>query len=170
MLALIAGSLSDVGRIREGGEALERHEYDIVRARKFEMVDEQDRVRVAIGPGSGSSTGIQLYDEEGNSRAELSVWEDGSTIFQMTEDGGDTVSLAVGDGTPTVSVSNTSGSEENSWAIALAGEDPNQPYLQQCSLIASKGGKPQLVLTLMGAGETPCLLMRQGDGLVRMVP
>lgn len=149
---------------------LERQEYDVVRARKFEVVDEEDKVRAAIGPGSDGETGIQLYGRDGSIRATLSV-SDGSTTFSLRDASGrDMAALAVGDeGPPTISLTH-SGDQDESWAIALVGENQNEPEFQRCSLLLTQGQQPRLVLTLMGEDNEPCILMREGGGLVRVVP
>ena len=52
---------------------MERVEYEIVRARKFEVVDERGQLRGGMGPGPEGSTGMQFYNEEGEPKVEISV-------------------------------------------------------------------------------------------------
>lgn len=146
---------------------LERHDYDVVRARKFEVVDEEDRVRAAIGPGPNGETGVQLYGRDGATRVELSV-DDSSTVFSLRDPSGcDMATLAVGDeGSPTISLTH-SGERGESWSIALAGENPSEPEVQRCSLLLTRNKEPRLVLTLMGEDSEPCILIREGGNLVK---
>lgn len=149
---------------------LERKDYDVVRARKFEVVDEEDRVRAAIGPGPTGETGVQLYGRDGAIRVELSV-DESSTVFSLRDPSGrDMATLAVGEEGPSTISLTHSGDQDESWAIALAGDDPNEPGLQRCSLLLTQGQRPRLVLTLMGEDNEPCILMREGESLVRVVP
>lgn len=156
---------------------MNRLESDIVRAQRFEIVDDQGRVRAAIGPGPNGEAGAQIYGSDGAIRVELSV-DDDSTVFTLRDPGSqDIVSLAVGQGTPSISLTHAAiavaegeADPDESWSIAMTGENPDEPDLQRCSLLLTQGRKPRLVLTLLGEDNEPCVLMRQREDLVRMVP
>lgn len=49
----------------------------VVRARKFELVDEAGRMRAQLGLPVEDAPSLALYDEEGKNRARLSLHGDG---------------------------------------------------------------------------------------------
>lgn len=144
---------------------------DIVRAKKFELVDDRGRLRAALGPGpEEGQTGMQFYGPSGEVRFELAVEDDGPTdIYLRDRHGEEIAGLSVGGETPLVSLTRT-GAEGDSWGIALTGQQPETPETQRCSLILSEGGRPRLIVTLMGREAQPAIVMREGDDLVRVVP
>lgn len=53
-----------------GGEALAD---DVVRAKRFEVVDDEDNVQGVLGELDGGVIGLQLYDETGTTRLSIAV-------------------------------------------------------------------------------------------------
>jgi hypothetical protein len=135
---------------------------EVVRARKFELVDEQGKVRAALGPGpEEGDVGMQFYGSAGEIRVELSVYQSGLTALALRDPHGEQVAaLSVGEGAPMLALNSWSVGGD-SWSIALTGSMPDNPETQRCSLVLSKEGLPRLLVTLMGEEGQPAVVMRE---------
>ena len=94
---------------------------DVVRARRFELVDDQQRPRAALYMDAGQPI-LGLADEDGNARAQVAINREGSAILRFRDAGGnDRVEIAaMEDGTGLV-LSDPSGRVRLSLLIEEAG-------------------------------------------------
>lgn len=142
---------------------MERQEYDIVRARKFEIVDEEGQVRAAIGPGEEGSTGVQFYDREGEAKIQLSVSSSGSgELWLRDSSGSDQAAIYTesGDG-PFVSLTHTGEGAEESWAVGLSGI--GQQGERSPSVALTAGASPRVLITVLKDGP-PCIILYDEEG------
>jgi hypothetical protein len=130
---------------------MESMEYEVVRARKFEVVDEAGRVRAAIGSGPENSTGMQFYNDEREVKIEMSVDSDGSASL-LLRDAGDNSRVALSSEEPFMTLT-YSGGDGDSWAVGftgIGGPGTNEnARSQQPSLVISRDGRTRILVTLI---------------------
>src|SRR5215204_2485385 len=98
---------------------MESMEYEVVRARKFEVVDEAGRVRAAIGPGPENSTGMQFYNDKREVKVEMSVDSAGSASL-LLRNVCDNCSVGLSSEEAHMAVTYSMG-EGDCWAMAFSG-------------------------------------------------
>lgn len=130
---------------------MESMEYEVVRARKFEVVDEAGRVRAAIGPGPENSTGMQFYNDKREVKVEMSVDSDGSASL-LLRNAGDNSRVALSSEEPHMALTYSIG-DGDSWAMAFTGV--STPGLNESAgnnrptIILSRNGRPRLFVALI---------------------
>jgi hypothetical protein len=72
---------------------------EVVRAKRFELVDDEGKVRIILDVGSGDEKAVMgIQDNAGNNRAAFGIFEGGSVILALKDAGGTTrASLAIGE-------------------------------------------------------------------------
>lgn len=143
---------------------MERKEYEIVRAKKFEVVDETGRLRVAVGPGDeNGSVGFQFYSSEGEPKMTLSVDSSGSAQLWM-RDKTNEITAAIfteAEGGPFIGLSNLGENVEDSWGIGLQGLSSGAEKSHPTVNLATRGN-PQILLTIIEG--VPYFIMHDEKG------
>jgi len=95
----------------------------VVRARKFELVDQQGRVRGVLGDLGFGSVGMSVRDSDGTMRVGLSVLPDGKAVVSFyTKEGRPGAALGIGpDGNPTMLLARGDGKRQIELAYAADG-------------------------------------------------
>ena len=135
---------------------------DVVRARRFEVVDEEGRLRAVIGPGPENATGMQFYAEDGTARVELSLSGDGAAALYLRDAESKDIAMISLDAEGVPSVTVTRSGEHAAGGVGLLGSDPESGG-RQGAVILSYEERPRLGLVLAADG-TPYVGMYDEDG------
>ena len=86
---LVGGAVSNL--LLRGGPAMAQAGgavQDVVRAKKFQVVDDQGKKRAALGLSDDGGPALLLYDADGKKRAGLFLASDGSPSLSLYRKGG----------------------------------------------------------------------------------
>ena len=116
-MALVAG-LCVLGVVWLGGRSMDTAQAqagvaELVRAQKFELVDERGKVCAELGLMEGKPM-LGLRDDKGELRAALAVGEVGPWLSLFDEKGGSRAALALSEGWPMLSLRDEKG-ERRVW-------------------------------------------------------
>jgi hypothetical protein len=94
VLTVVSGLLGGAGSnlLLQGGPAVAQAGgavQEVVRAKRFEVVDDQGKRRAALGLTADGSPAFWLYDATGKTRVELHVLPDGSTDLLLYDAAGE---------------------------------------------------------------------------------
>lgn len=81
---------------------MRREKFDVVRAKRLELVDRADRLRAAVGPGPDGEVAMQFYDGAGQTKLEMSVGDDGRADLSPRDGTGRETAMILEDGVPYV--------------------------------------------------------------------
>jgi hypothetical protein len=142
---------------------------EVIRAKRFEMVDDEGQARVVLGTQDETS-GLMLLDSNGQSVAELAVSDDtGSAMLSLYDERGSLrASLDLdADGSPTVGLYDISGEPRISLGIAEGGSpvlDFTGPFGEaRMSLVMDGEGNDRATIRVDKDG-TPFLEFMDADG------
>ena len=146
---------------------------DVVRAKRFELVDEKGRVRVVLstellgdhgksfGWRGANFPGLSLYDENGREGVALSVRPDGGGVLNLDQKGESRANLNVlADGSPCLSLRNDSGKEQA--VLTVEPDGKARLYLAdgeetaRVNLMVLPDGRPGMTLLEQHARPVPC--------------
>jgi hypothetical protein len=60
---------------------------DVIRARRFEVVDDEGQVRLLLDAEGGEAAGVAIFDREGRNRAGFGILLDGSAAVVLKDEG-----------------------------------------------------------------------------------
>jgi hypothetical protein len=121
-------------------------EYEIIRARKFELVDEAGNMRAAMGPGPRGAAGVQFYDKQGTPKIEMSVSEDGSGSLTLRDKSGNITASTFTDD-PRISLTYIDQGSEESWGVEMSIIGKEGEF-QAPGVTLAKDGQPRLYVSL----------------------
>jgi hypothetical protein len=152
-------------RMRVEEQELRREEFDVVRAKRLELVDRADRVRAAMGPGPDGEVAMHFYDGAGQIKMEMAVGDDGRADLSLRDGSGqETALISVGDGDhATMCLTSVDQESGESWGVGLIGARREGESPRGLSLTLSEGGSPRLLVTLLKGGS-PCIVMYDDQG------
>lgn len=134
-------------------EELQREEFDVIRAKRLELVDRADRLRAAMGPGPDGEVAMHFYDGAGQTKIEMVVGDDGHADLSLRDGTGqETALMSVGGGDQaTMSLSFLDEESGESWAVGILGPDRGSEA-RRVSLTLSEGTRPRLLVSLFRDG------------------
>ena len=159
---------------------------EVVRAKRFELVNEEGEIRAILGTGPDDTVGITLLGQGESDRLSLGTHSDGSsTIALQDEEGRERVKLSAGVSGPVVNIKDENGNPRVQLQVRKNGSselillDQNQTTRFIVTQVGGAGGDPLIALSdekgtgrfavQAGHGDRASLSFQDTEGEVRIV-
>ena len=121
---------------------------EVVKARRFEVVDPAGKTRVRLDAGNGGSSGLDLYDAEGKMRVRLRVDPVGTGVLDFWDAGGKSrafLYLRALDGQPGLSLSDAAGKMRAHLSVSR--------HVGPSLILCDQAGKMRASMSLLPDGQ-----------------